>query len=354
MKSLLTSLVATSVFISTVAAAASIRNVEISASNTSPYVGEDFSLVIKIETSPGCEINNISLLEMPPTNYLARGQLEILPVKSAGEGVFLHTVQTRVRPLKKFTARIQPVIAVDIVSRGGSGFFTTMFSEQRQFRPNGIGLDVKPLPEEGRPENFRDAIGAFTIFSSVTPEEIAVGDIVKLNITVKGSGHISPDAPILPDFDKSLFKTYSPKSEIGKDGTISIVQTIVPLSTQAVDIASVKLPYFDSTTHSYRIAETAPLKLVFHEKEMVSEPEVREVIVSANTTATPVPALISGGLFSSGEKMTVDTDTELHLAPSEASKTLCVIPAQTTVYAIEKYGVWTRVRSQKKCGWIKK
>lgn len=341
-------------FISTVLAAATVRSVEIVTSNPTPYVGEDFSLIIKIETSPGCEINNIVLADMPPTNYLARGPLEALPVKSAGEGVFLHTIMTRVCPLRQFSTRIQPVIAIDIVSRGGQGFFTTMFSEQRQFRSNSVELNVKPLPEEGRPENFRNTIGSFKIAASVTPAEIAVGDIVKFNVSVTGTGHISPEAPLLPEFDKSLFKTYAPKKEVGKDGSISIVQTIVPLSTQAVDIAAVKLPYFDSASHSYRIAETVPLKLAFHEKEKVSEPDVREVIVTGSSTVNPVPALITTGFFLSGEKMTLDTETELHLAPSEASKTLFVIPAQSTVYAIEKYGAWTRVRSQKKCGWIKK
>lgn len=339
---------------SAIAAAASIRDISISATNPDPFVGEDFALLIEIKTTPGCEINNISLSDLPSQDYLSRGELEILPVKSAGDDIFIHTVKTKVCPLKSFSARIEPLVTVDIVSRGNIGFFSTTFSEQKSFRLNGFKLSVKPLPLEGRPDDFRGTIGSYSISSTISPAEIAVGDIVKFEVKVSGAGHITPEAPVLPEFDKSLFKTYSPKTEVGKDGTISIVQTIVPLSTQAVNIASAKLPYFDSTTHSYRVAETEPLKISFHQKEEITEPDVRELIVSGNSTSSTATPIISGGLFPRGDKTVLTSDAELHIAPSDSSKTICVLPAQSTVYAVEKYGTWIRVRSQKTSGWMKK
>lgn len=336
------------------AAPASVQGAEVELSNPSPYVGEDFYIDVAIRAAQGCEISAVTLSELPPTNILARGKMSFLPVKNEGDGVFLHTVRTRVRPMRPFTMRIKPLVSVDVTSRGGTGFFTTVYKEQRQLHTAGALLTVREVPEEGRPADFKGAVGIFSVASKVTPEEVSAGDIVKLMVTVTGNGNLPPDALVLPELDKTLFKSYSPKTEVGEDGTLTVVQTLIPLSTQAVEIASASLSYFDSSVHSYQVAEAGPVRLRFREKKSLEEPDVRELIVSATSSAQGQASYsIPTGIFSAGETVAVDAERAVRLAPSESSKVLCILPAGSKAVAVEKYGPWIRVRSAGKCGWIK-
>ncbi|MFY8216902.1 MAG: BatD family protein [Chthoniobacterales bacterium] len=50
-------------------------------------------------------------------------------------------------------------------------------------------LTVKPLPKEGRPENFSGAVGEFTISSTAAPVKVEPGEPVTLTVSVAGTGN---------------------------------------------------------------------------------------------------------------------------------------------------------------------
>ena len=51
---------------------------------------------------------------------------------------------------------------------------------------NGISVEVKPLPEAGRPANFSGAVGQFAIRSEADPVQARGGDPVTLRVEVRG------------------------------------------------------------------------------------------------------------------------------------------------------------------------
>ncbi|MBL8013079.1 MAG: BatD family protein, partial [Candidatus Omnitrophica bacterium] len=67
-------------------------------------------------------------------------------------------------------------------------FFTTY--QRRPFTVNSATAAVKvlPLPEEGKPKDFSDAVGTFDFEASISPIDIKVGDPITLRMKVTGQG----------------------------------------------------------------------------------------------------------------------------------------------------------------------
>lgn len=66
----------------------------------------------------------------------------------------------------------------------------TYFDHNVTLMSNPVSIKVKPLPVENQPANFSGAVGRFEM-SIVTPdEEIHAGDLVKIQVIVKGTGNI--------------------------------------------------------------------------------------------------------------------------------------------------------------------
>ncbi len=51
-------------------------------------------------------------------------------------------------------------------------------------------ITVKPIPEQGRPVNYRGAVGEYRIISEATPTTVKVGDPIRLNIAIAGKGRM--------------------------------------------------------------------------------------------------------------------------------------------------------------------
>jgi hypothetical protein len=92
-------------------------------------------------------------------------------------------------------------------------FFGSMMSSgdirQTTVPTQSAKLEVKPLPKEGRPEDFSGAIGQFSLQASATPKQAAAGDPISLNVTVSGRGNFDAmGSPVLLEADG--WRTYPP------------------------------------------------------------------------------------------------------------------------------------------------
>src|SRR5438876_1130696 len=67
-----------------------------------------------------------------------------------------------------------------------------------------VALDVRALPEAGRPPQFTGAVGSFTLTSSLDRSSAETGDAVSLHAKLSGNGNLKMigDLPLppLPDF----------------------------------------------------------------------------------------------------------------------------------------------------------
>ncbi len=157
------------------------------------------------------------------------------------------------------------------------GFFSDPFSDsffgKRYVRrpveltADPIKIQVNPLPEEGKPEDFSGAVGDFAIKVSAQPQELSVGDPVTFTMTVTGKGNLKNiQAPTLKgDLDK--FKLYEPESKTnilsrqnGIRGEKIFEVVLVPKEEVALT-PSVEFSYFNPDLLEYETLKRGPFSL---------------------------------------------------------------------------------------------
>lgn len=76
-----------------------------------------------------------------------------------------------------------------------------------------MSLESMPLPETGKPADFKGAIGQFTMQAQAAPTVVGPGDPVTVTMTVAGSGNFDlVDAPLLTRPEG--WKSYAPSSKL--------------------------------------------------------------------------------------------------------------------------------------------
>ena len=130
-------------------------------------------------------------------------------------------------------------------------------------------LDVKPLPDQGKPANFGGAVGNFEISAQLDKQnDVAADDIVKLSVKIEGQG----DAASLPDPDLNVpdgLKLLEPP----RSTTARRVENNMLVSSKTfdfllrankpghVEIPAVSYTVFNPSTSQYEQIHSAPLAL---------------------------------------------------------------------------------------------
>ena len=119
-------------------------------------------------------------------------------------------------------------------------------------------INVKPLPIEGRPDNFSGAVGNFNLSVSSNKTTLDANEALELNIRVKGIGNLKLFK--LPSLTlPSSLEVYEPVrdnkvaiSSRGMNGFISDTYTIIPQYKGIYPIRPVTFSYFDVTSNQYK------------------------------------------------------------------------------------------------------
>lgn len=129
----------------------------------------------------------------------------------------------------------------------------------------GPGIEILPLPNEGRPANFSGAVGQFTLHASARPLQVRVGDPIELTIEIRGDGPLDTlPAPLLAS-DSQLTRSFRVPRETLTGETIAGVrrfkQMIRPVNPEIREIPAISYPYFDPVAGEYRVASSQPIPL---------------------------------------------------------------------------------------------
>lgn len=157
--------------------------------------------------------------------------------------------------------------------RGMDGFFdSSFFGSRGQTITKNLGakpipLDIRPLPEAGRPEGFEGLVGSFTVRAETGQDRLRVGDSTTLTVTVTGNGNLR-DLVELSSEEMPGFKIYPDKPSYQADirgntlhGTKVFKKALVPIEDGNLEVPPQEVPYFDPEKGSYQIATTAPIRL---------------------------------------------------------------------------------------------
>ena len=114
-----------------------------------------------------------------------------------------------------------------------------------------LKIDVKPVPQLGKPTDYTGAVGRFEIKASVDTARVSVNEAITLKIELSGTGNFALFQLPKIQFPSGL-EVFSPKVKIEKDpfrDEISATRTweyiLIPRSDGQYILPSIKLDYFE-------------------------------------------------------------------------------------------------------------
>ena len=123
-----------------------------------------------------------------------------------------------------------------------------------------VTITVKPLPTANQPADFSGAVGQFSLAVKAPAAPIHTGDLVKIQVTVSGSGNLSLLTPPVIQWPKGV-DTAEPavKENINKyvfplSGSKTFEYSFAAPDTGDYVIPVVHLPYYDPKEKKYKTA----------------------------------------------------------------------------------------------------
>ena len=237
-------------------------------SKTDPYLNEGLSVVYKMYISPAISISQYQPLDNPKYNNFWSQDIPVarLDVKNGtykGKP-FRYVILKRVvlYPQKSGKLEIEPLsleVTVDVPTNKRDFFGGRIYSPAIKTVSAGKRtIDVKPLPEKGKPVNFSGAVGKFDFSVTTSKTNLNASESLQAKVQVSGKGNLKlfqlPE-PVLPsslevyepEFEESVRTTLS-----GTQGTVSNNYTVVPSFRGKYPVPSVSFTYFDPNTENYK------------------------------------------------------------------------------------------------------
>jgi oxygen tolerance protein BatD len=254
---------------------------EMVVSNKKPYVQEQMTATLRIYHRAGIR-NLVTDIQYPGFREESLNE----PVQNTrrvnGIRYLSYEISTALFPLRSGKIEIPAsIIELDQVDRSrdnrprdpfdffnqGSLFNNSGRLQHKTLRTKAIALDIQPLPQKNRPENYSNLVGDFIISAQLSRTEIEVGDTTTLTVTVAGQGNVKDLSLPSPQWGDD-FKVYEDQSEYRQTiGTRTIsgekVYTfaLVPLTPGKLRVPSIPLNYFDPTKGDYVSVQTQALPL---------------------------------------------------------------------------------------------
>lgn len=259
-------------------------------SKKSAYVGEQVVLTYKLYTK--VPVSSVSLSKMP--SYAGFWTKDVSDnsgtLKQSSEyinGIEYTTAEIQkviVVPQRSGTLTLDPMtmecIAQVRTERNNSrsmdpfeAFFNDPFfnrnivNVKKELSSQALTLEVKSLPENGKPASFAGAVGNYSFKSNIDKTELSTNEAVTITLTVSGTGNVEllqmPEPVFPPDFE-----VYDPKISTstnvgsqGLTGTKKAEYLAIPRRAGNFTIPSVEFSYYNSSTESYEVLSSEPYEI---------------------------------------------------------------------------------------------
>lgn len=239
-------------------------------SNTNPYLNEAITVVYKLYvsnevsiTSNWREIDSPKYADFWSQNIDNQGNFKIYEGKYKGEDYRYVILRTSILyPQKTGELNIEPlVLDVPIDVRSNKRDFIGRFLMTRVNKTISAGnsvIDVKPLPQNGKPDNFSGAVGNFKFDVTTSKTQLDANESLELIVRISGTGNLK-----LFDLPKvslpSSLEVYEPirddniKTQVsGMTGSVAENYTVVPQLKGTYPIRPITFTYFDPKSETYK------------------------------------------------------------------------------------------------------
>ncbi|AXT61744.1 protein BatD [Aquimarina sp. AD10] len=286
-------------------------------SKANPYLNEAITVVYKLYVSPRISVSNWRELDSPTysdfwSQAIDMKQLKIDNGEYNGEPYrFVVLRKTVLYPQKTGKLNIEPLtltVSVDVPTKRRDIFGGRLYSTvNKTVAAGNRTINVKSLPEQGKPDDFSGAVGSFDFKVTTTKTELDATESLDAKVLVSGNGNLK-----LFDLPKLSVPTgleqYEPEHNervrtnlSGMGGNISDNYTLVPQYKGKYPIPSISFSYFDLKTESY--------------KRITSD----EIVINVKTGPDGGDAVASSTPSSAGKKAVTQTGSQFRFLKSNAN-----------------------------------
>ncbi|PKA83044.1 oxygen tolerance protein BatD [Ulvibacter sp. MAR_2010_11] len=279
-------------------------------SNSNPYLNEAITVVYKMYvshdvsiTSSWREIDTPKYADFWSQNIDNQGNFKIYEGEFKGENYRYVILRTTVLyPQKTGELNIEPLtldVPIDVQGNKRDIFGRRLMTRvNKTISAGNRTITVKPLPTEGRPDNFNGAVGSFQFNVTTNKTTLDAGEALEMAIKVSGEGNIKLfDLPTvkLP----SSLEMYEPErsenvrtNRTGMAGDITEKYTIVPQFKGNYPIRPIPFSYFDPKTEKYNTISSNEIIL-----NVVNGPVTSENSTTSNNSDSKKAVVLSKEQF---------------------------------------------------------
>tara|TARA_R110002096_G_scaffold425702_1_gene634620 strand:- start:1577 stop:3352 length:1776 start_codon:yes stop_codon:yes gene_type:complete len=237
-------------------------------SNVNPYLNEAITVVYKLYVSPSIAVDNLNEIDSPRFNDFWSQNIKMQGLKAEnttynGEDyryvvykkVVLYPQKTGKLDLEPLTLDVSMRVPTNRRDIFGSRLMTRV---NRKISAGSKTINVKFLPEQGKPVDFTGAVGRFNFNVFASKRVLDASESLQLKVEVRGNGNLKLFNLPKVSLPSSL-EVYEPEHNenvqtnlSGMQGSISDSYTVVPQYKGKYPIPSISFSYFDLETKSYK------------------------------------------------------------------------------------------------------
>lgn len=239
-------------------------------SNANPFLNEAITVTYKMYvshdvsiTSSWREIDTPKYADFWSQNINSQGNFKIYEGKYQGEDYRYVILRTTVLyPQKTGQLNIEPLtldVPIDVPGNR-QDFFGRRLMERvnKTISAGNRTIQVKPLPEKGKPADFNGAVGDFKFDVSSDKTHLNTNESLQLGVKISGSGNLKlfdlPDLKLPsslevydPERDESVKTTLQ-----GMQGSVTENYTVVPQFKGTYPVLPLTFSFFDPSTEQYK------------------------------------------------------------------------------------------------------
>ncbi len=239
---------------------------EISKSN--PYLNEAITVVYKLYVSPNTGVSNWREIDNPKFNSFWSQNIDMKGIKvengtyNGQDYRYVVLRKTVLYPQKSGKLEIEPLsldLTVEVPTNRRDIFGGRLMTQVHKTVSAGSKtINVRPLPEKGKPDDFVGAVGNFDFKVTTSKTNLNATESFQARVEVSGNGNLKlfqlPKLTLPNSLE--VFEpehTENVRTDLnGMHGTIADNYTIVPQFKGKYPIKNIAFSYFDPTTETYK------------------------------------------------------------------------------------------------------
>lgn len=271
-------------------------------SNDKPYLNQGVLVTYTLYFSPRVYINNFIPVENPTyKNFWSQD----LPIKEyetrrttfrneSFNAVDLKTVV--LYPQKSGSLALDP-FALELyvqIPTGRRDFFgdPIMRSATKTVKAGDLSINVRELPEEGKPLNFSGAVGDFELSVDASRTNLEANESTQIKVKINGKGNLKLLS--IPELSlPSALEKYDPEytdnvrvNREGMNGSVTNSYTVVPRYAGSYPVDPLEFTYFDPNSKSYKTLRSDPFDLTVEGSTLLPSTSKIAPIAEKNTPVT--------------------------------------------------------------------